>query len=141
MLQGPGVYIMSKNSNCSVAELNCSGAKKWFFIPYPRYQSSGVTIQKFCFCPLKLCFSIKTIGIDYYSRVGFDGMGRVCFYGFGRHSINSANCVRLLANTTVSFIPTFFQLNNKYLLIKIGCRNNLADSRDTSPKTFFMLQG
>ena len=78
----------------------------------------AVTIQKFWFCPLKLCFSIKTIVIGYYSRVAFDGVGRVCFYGFGRHSINSANCGRLLASTSVSFIPLFFQLNNRSLWIK-----------------------
>ena len=49
----------------------------------------AVTIEKFWFRPLKLCFSIKTIGIGYYSRVAFDGVGRVCFYGFCRHSISS----------------------------------------------------
>ena len=83
----------------------------------------AVTIQKFWFCPLKLCFSIKTIGIGYYSRVAFDGVGRVCFYGFGRHSINSANCGRLLASTSVSFVLFHFFFNSTtdtFSLIKIA---------------------
>ena len=87
----------------------------------PTISIIAVTIQKFWFCPLKLCFSIKTIGIGYYSRVAFDGVGRVCFYGFGRHSINSANCGRLLASTSVSFIPLFFNsTTDTFSLIKIA---------------------
>ena len=80
----------------------------------------AVTIQKFWFCPLKLCFSIKTMGIGYYSRVAFDDVGRVCFYGFGRRSIN-CKLLRLLANTSVSFIPLFFNsARDAFSLIKIA---------------------
>ena len=79
----------------------------------------AVTIQKFFF-PLKLCFSIKTKGIGYYSRVAFDDVGRVCFYGFGRHSIN-CKLLRLLANTSVSLIPLFFNsTTDTFSLIKIA---------------------
>ena len=81
----------------------------------------AVTIQKFCFCALKLCFSIKTMGIGYYSRAAFDGVDRVCFYGLGRHSINSANCERPLENTSVSFIPLFLNsTTDTFSLIKIA---------------------
>ena len=76
----------------------------------------SVTIQKFWFCPLKFCFSIKTIGIGYYSRVAFDGVGRVCFYGFGRHSISS------LHNPFIVFIKLefFHSMLVKHIIIING---------------------